>query len=156
MDVVLAAGHKPIADELVLQQGLAAGGRYAAAGGAEIVFVGEHLLHELGHGEVQLFFAVPIPSIAVVAIKAAHQTTLHKEDEAQAGAVYGTAGFYGVDVADAFVGAGAGVGLFFQRSIGANGYGFWHSGWRVLVSGSLDGFECLGSGLKVHSALLGL
>ena len=114
------------------------------------------MLHELWHGEVQLFFAVPVPSVAIVAIKAAHQTTLHKEDEAQAGAVYGTAGFYGVDVADTFVGAGAGVGLFCRRAIGADGDGVWHSGWRVLVSGSLDGLVYLGSGLKAHSTLLGL
>ena len=156
MDVVLAAGHKPIADELVLQQGLAAGSRYTAAGGAEVVFVGEHLLHELGHGEVQLFFAVPIPSVAVVAVEAAHQAALHEEDETQAGAIYGTASFYGVDVADAFVGAGAGVRLLFRRSIGTNRDGFWHGGWRVLFSGSLYGLKRLGRRLKACPTLFGL
>ena len=156
VDAVLAAGGKPVADKLVLQQGLAAAGGYAAAGGAEVVFVGEDLLHELGHGEVQLFFAVPVPGVAVVAVEAAHEAALHEEDEAQAGAVYGAAGFYGVDVADAFVGAGAGVGLFCRRAIGTNGDGIWHGGWRALFSGSLYGSERLSSGLKACPALLWL
>jgi len=120
------------------------------------VFVGEHLLHELGHGEVQLFFAVPVPSVSVVAVEAAHQAALHEEDETQAGAIYGTTGFYGVDVANAFVGAGAGVWLLFRRGILADWDGFWHGGWRVLFSGSLYGFGCLGSELKACPALFGL
>ena len=96
VDVVFVAGGKPVAYEFVLQE------RFAACG-AQVVSVGHDLLHDFGHGHFLGLFGVQVPCVAVVAVEAAHEAALQKEDVAQSGAVHRAAGFYGMDDAFAVV-----------------------------------------------------
>ena len=103
VDVVFLAGGEPVAYEFVLQERFAACGGNAAACGAQVVSVGHDLLHDFGHGHFLGLFGVQVPCVAVVAVEAAHEAALQKEDVAQPGTVHCAAGFYGMDDAFAVV-----------------------------------------------------
>lgn len=103
VDVVFLAGGEPVAYEFVLQERFAACGGNAAACGAQVVAVGHDLLHDFRHGHFLGLFGVQVPCVAVVAVEAAHEATLQKEDVAQPGTIHCAAGFYGMDDAFAVV-----------------------------------------------------
>jgi hypothetical protein len=86
---------EPIADELGLQNSLAAGSRNAATGGIHKVAIGDGVFHQFFDGD--FFPSVGIPGITVVAIQAAHQAALEENDKADPWAIYGATGFEGVD-----------------------------------------------------------
>ena len=75
----------------------------AAAGGAQIMAVGNYLLHHFVDTQFLRFVGAHVPSVAVMAIKAAHQAALHKQHKAQAGAVDRAAALDGVHNAFAVV-----------------------------------------------------
>ena len=97
VDAVGLAGDEPVADEFGLQQRFAAACGHAAAGGFQIEAVLDDLLHQFVHGDLARFVGFHVPGVAVVAVKATHQAALGEDDEAQAGAVHGAAGFDGMD-----------------------------------------------------------
>lgn len=103
VDVVFVAGGEPVAYEFVLQERFAPCGCNAAACGAQVVTVGHNLLHDFGHGHFLSLFGVQVPCVAVVAVEAAHEAALQKEDVTQSRAVHRATGFYRMDDAFAVV-----------------------------------------------------
>lgn len=95
MNTFFLAGAEPVANKFGLQDSLAAGCRHAAAGSVHKVAIGHHLFHQLFNGN--LFAAVGIPGVAVVAIEAAHQAALEEGDKADPRAIDGATGFKGVN-----------------------------------------------------------
>ena len=97
MDAVLVTGHEPVPHELVLQQRFPPGGRHAASRGLQIMTVGHHLLHHLGHRHLMGLVALQVPGVTVVTVQAAHQAALQEQDITKPGAIDGTAGLDGMD-----------------------------------------------------------